>query len=93
MTTTTAPHEATARIRKAHAIAEVLAAHGGTADEAATLPLDGQRIAASLAGVRPASEATWACVVALLRVSEHVEASAPAEGWSALSRSRWPASC
>lgn len=95
MTTATAnPHEATARIRKAHAICEVLAAHGATADEAAALPPAGQRIAADLAGVRPASEATWACVVALLRVGEAAEkrklqAEVHAEEWAALSRARW----
>ena len=60
--------EATARVRKARRLAAVLTAHGATADQARSLPPLGRAICAELAGTRPASDATWATVVGLLRV-------------------------
>lgn len=62
--------EAAARTRKAHRIAEVLRQHNATSADAVRLDESGRRSAAELAGVRPASSTTWACVVALLQLWE-----------------------
>lgn len=47
-------------------LAHVLTAHGGTAASATVLPPEGRAMVVELAGVRPASEATWAVVEQLL---------------------------
>lgn len=61
---------AAARTRKAHRIAVVLRDAGGTSATAAVLDAGGRRAAEELAGVRPASDTTWGCVVALLGLWE-----------------------
>ena len=61
---------AAARTRKAHRIADVLRSFGSTSADAAVLDAAGRTSAAELAGVRPASDTTWACVVALLQLWE-----------------------
>lgn len=61
---------AAARTRKAHRIAEILRKSGATSSDAASIDEPGRRAAEELAGVRPASETTWACVVALLALWE-----------------------
>lgn len=58
------------RIRKAKRLAEVLAAHDATAEQAADLPQPGRAMCAALAGVQVPSERTWATTVALLRMWE-----------------------
>jgi hypothetical protein len=63
-------HEVTRRIRKAKRLAEVLAAHDATAEQAADLPQPGRAMCAALAGVQVPSERTWATTVALLRMWE-----------------------
>lgn len=60
------PLEIHNRARKATAIADVIAAHGGTAAQAAELPRNAQLAAARLAGVNPPSPPTWQTVCAVL---------------------------
>lgn len=64
--TTHSPREAEARTIKALALVQVLVAHGATADEARALPAAGRRMAETLAGTRPASDATWTVAVTVL---------------------------
>lgn len=67
--------EATNRAIKAARIAKVLALLGATPAQVRDLPESGRRMAEELAEVNPASDATWAAVVALVeRVSQLEEA-------------------
>lgn len=61
---------AAARTRKAFRLASVLWIHDATATVAASMTPEERLVAAELAGVRPASDTTWACVVALLGIWE-----------------------
>ncbi len=67
-------HEHTARANKAARLVAVLTAHGASAAQAAALPAEGRATTEQLAGVRPASEATWALVVRDMEDAERVAA-------------------
>lgn len=76
--------EAGNRTAKAIAIADVIAAHDGTSDQAAHLPRKAQLAAARLAGQRPPSSETWNVVVMVLadrerRAAEPVDIDALAD--------------
>ena len=62
--------EAAARTRKAFRLASALWIHDATATVAAAMTPDERLVAAELADVRPPSDTTWACVVALLGIWE-----------------------
>ncbi len=66
----THPTKAQHQARKATLLANVLAAHGATADQAAALPDEGRATAAELAQVTAPSEESWSMVVGILQSRE-----------------------
>ena len=66
----THPRKTQHQARKATLLANVLAAHGATADQAVALPDEGRRTAEQLAGVGVSSDETWAMVAGILQSAE-----------------------
>jgi hypothetical protein len=77
--TTHSAREAAARTTKALKLVDILAAHGASADEARALPPAGRRMCESLAGTRPASDATWEVTFVVLDQRARYQAD-PFEG-------------
>jgi hypothetical protein len=71
-----------ARLRKAVALAAVLAAHGATGSDVSSLPDEARRTVEELAGVRESSDETWSMAADLVAARRALDAAGvdPFEG-------------